>query len=1009
MKKLLTVIVLLFSLLATAQTSWREHEMEVRAWPSTTTQLDQLHRLRLHGDVYPDGTALLYLVPPELEKVKMLGIPYEILISDLNDWYRGFWDSRESYHTYQEIIDLADSLALNFPGICQKTIHGYSMENRQLAALKISDNVTVDESEAEVWFDGGIHGDEIGGSENLIRFARDLCLGYGNDDEITLLINSREIWIYLMVNPDGRVHMVRQNANGVDLNRDWGYMWDGWGESTDAYSQQESKVIRDLFFSLQPTIGVSYHSGIELSLYPWGYRFSQANDDAHLSFIAHHYSDESGYEDLVAEQAVGLYPVSGGSIDTYYGSMGSVGLTVELSVEKQPPVNQLMYYYNINYPSMIAMVKQAGYGIGGMVTDAQTGEPVQALVYVSNYYPAYCDPVVGDFHKFVLPGTYSLEITANGYESQTIENVVVYENYSAFVEVALTPAEDNFAYKVISVRIPGNNPSDEGYTPGILGAPDAVSYSLGYTGWIILEMQQMILDGPGEDIIIYEGDDTPESYSCFASNSPDGPWKLIGEGSGTTPFDLSEGMVLDARYIKLYDGGDSPSTQDNSGFDADAVEVLEHPSGTYLALLSLELADIDGNLDGTIDPGETAILSVTLRNNGDITAEDVLSTLTTDQLFVTIDTATALLENMAYGESSSCSYTLTANELTPVGLIFSLAMTVQANEGSYENTFGFDFQIGSIGENWETGDLTAFDWTTGGNVPWSVIPNQAFEGMYCSRSGTIANNGVSSLSITMDILADGEISFYRKVSSELGYDFLEFYVDNILLGSWSGEAAWEKVSFDVNQGNHTFRWVYTKDQWTVSGSDCAWIDLIQFPPIQAPNLGTLTGTVTDLSDGLPIEGASLSGVAVTGSDGTYSLQLNEGIYEICAVANGYDSLCLETTVVKGEVSVLDFQLISTVGISDADAGDPFIRLFPNPSDREIVIELCGFALSESKAELYTITGNLVRMLDQPSDLAACTTFTWDGKDSKGNRVPGGIYFCKISSGGKSWTKKIFRF
>ncbi|HOW26505.1 MAG TPA: M14 family zinc carboxypeptidase [Bacteroidales bacterium] len=909
MNKLLTFIAVFFSLLTTAQTSWRVHEMEVRAWPATTTQLDQLHRLHLNGDVYPNGTALLYLTPLELEKVRMLGIPYEILKADLNSWYEGFWDSRESYHTYQEIIDLADSLALHFPGICQKTLHGYSMEGRQLATLKISDNVTVDETEAEVWFDGGIHGDEITGAENLIRFARDLCLGYGNDDEITLLVNSREIWIYLMVNPDGRVHMVRYNANGVDLNRDWGYMWDGWGESTDAYSQQESKVMRDLYFSLQPTIGLSYHSGIELSLYPWGYRYSQANDDAHLSFIAHHYSDMSGYEDLVAEQAVALYPTSGGSIDTYYGSMGSVGLTVELSTQKQPPVSQLMYYYNINYPAMIAMVEQAGYGISGMVTDAQTGEPVQALVYISNYYPSYCDPAVGDFHKFVLPGTYSLEIVANGYESQTIENVVVYENYSAFVEVALSPAESNFAYKVVSVRIPGNNENDEGYTPGILGEPDGINYSMGYNGWIVLEMQQIILDGPGEDFIVYEGDDTPESFSCFASGSPYGPWTLIGEGTGTTSFDLAGGMVQDARYIKLYDGGDTPSAQDNSGFDADALEVLEHPSGTYLALLSVELEDISGNLDGILDPGETASLSVTLRNNGDITAEDIQLTLTTDQLYVSIDTASAILGDLAYGESSSCTFTLTANELTPVGFIFGLALAVEANQGSYENTFGFDFQIGSIGENWETGDMTAFGWVTGGNVPWSVVPYQAYEGTYCVRSGAIANNGVSSLSITMDILADGKISFYRKVSSEPGYDFLEFYVDNLLLGNWSGEAAWEEVSFDVNQGNHVFKWLYTKDQWTVSGSDCAWVDLIRFPPIQSANLGTLSGTVTDMWDGQPIEGASIGGVAVTGSDGLYSLQLSEGVYEICAMADCYDTLCLQTVVMKGQQTVLDFTML----------------------------------------------------------------------------------------------------
>ncbi len=85
----------------------------------------------------------------------------------------------DEWHTYQEIIDAADNLALTFPSICEKHIFGTSMGGREFAALKISDNVSVDENEAEVLFDGGIHGDEYCGAENIIRFARDICNDYG--------------------------------------------------------------------------------------------------------------------------------------------------------------------------------------------------------------------------------------------------------------------------------------------------------------------------------------------------------------------------------------------------------------------------------------------------------------------------------------------------------------------------------------------------------------------------------------------------------------------------------------------------------------------------------------------------------------------------------------------------------------------------------------------------------------------------------------------------------------
>jgi len=59
---------------------------------------------------------------------------------------------------------------------------------------------------------------------------------------------------------------------------------------------------------------------------------------------------------------------------------------------------------------MISMIEYAGYGLEGIVTDAVTGDPITAAVFVNDYYPAYSDPTAGDYHKYVLPGTYSITI-----------------------------------------------------------------------------------------------------------------------------------------------------------------------------------------------------------------------------------------------------------------------------------------------------------------------------------------------------------------------------------------------------------------------------------------------------------------------------------------------------------------------------------------------------------------------------------------------------------------------
>ena len=556
---------------------WREAEKQIRISNINPEIAKQLYNLKLNMDFY--GPAydhiIAYVIPGELLQIEALHIPYIVEIEDLNEYFKDFWFREEQYHSYQGIIDLADSLALNFPSICKKIIFGYSVQNRQCAALKISDNVDVDEPEAEVMFDGGIHGDEIGGSENIIRFARDLCLKYGVEPAVTNLINTREIWLYLMVNPDGRFNMSRYNASGVDINRDWGYMWDQWGGSPGAFSQVETRALRNCMYSHQFVVHTTYHSGTEIISYPWSYRPNASSDQNHINQLASIYSSVSGYSNLPYGQGYNvMYPINGSTKDGNYGLMGSVSWSIEISNSKQPPVTQIMQYYNWNYPSMIAMIEYSGYGIEGTVTDAVSNSPIPAVIFVNNYYPSYTDPVIGDYHKYVLPGSYSITVWANGYQSQSVNNVLVIANNSTTINFQLIPEPGHYVYKFSASQIPDNNFSDEGSTPAIIGAPDNVNYSIGKSGWCVADMQYPVINVTGSDFTVYEGDASPEGYFCYVGSSIDGPWYLVGSGNSTTSFDISSSGLQEAQFIKIVDDGDGVAIQANAGFDLDAIEAI---------------------------------------------------------------------------------------------------------------------------------------------------------------------------------------------------------------------------------------------------------------------------------------------------------------------------------------------------------------------------------------------------------------------------------------------------
>ena len=521
-------------------------EMEVRVTIRNAGDSKTLYDLRLNGDNHPaEGYAVMYVIPSELQQLQNSGLVTEVLKEDLNAYYRDFWTSRaDQYHNYDQIIALMDSLATAFPDICRKTLYGLTPEGRQMACLTISDNVTADENEPEVLLDGGIHGDEIGGPENLIRFARYLCTSYGSDPVITDLVDTREITIYPMVNPDGRANMSRYNHNMVDCNRDWGYMWGGEGNSTALFSQPETRAIRDCIYDHHFAIHITYHSGEEVVLYPWCYRAAHVPDFAALTHLSALYSSASGYSSLQYRQSYADYPTHGETIDYSYGEAGTAALTMEISNNKQPAASQIQHYYDINLPSMIEMIKNAGYGIEGTVTDSITGNPVQAAIFVSGLFPVYSDPAVGDFRKYLTAGTYSVKVVANNYETRIISGVAVADQSSTLLNIRLKPAAGHYAMKAAAVAIPTDNPLDEASTPAIIGAPDSIFFSLGKAGQIIADMQDTITDIEGDDFTVYEGDDTPEGYSCEVSETMDGPWTLVGNGMGTTAFDLASAGVV---------------------------------------------------------------------------------------------------------------------------------------------------------------------------------------------------------------------------------------------------------------------------------------------------------------------------------------------------------------------------------------------------------------------------------------------------------------------------------
>ena len=159
-------------------------------------------------------------------------------------------------------------------------------------------------------------------------------------------------------------------------------------------------------------------------------------------------------------------------------------------------------------------------------------------------------------------------------------------------------------------------------------------------------------------------------------------------------------------------------------------------------------------------------------------------------------------------------------------------------DGTYAHSAIFNETIGVIDEDYETGDFSNYSWVQG-TYPWVITNANPHEGVNCSRSSfNLPDNQDSEMSVELDVLSSGSISFYKKLSSEEDYDFLKFKINGSKVGEWSGiDADWSLVSFPVSAGLTTFKWEYDKDGGWTEGQDCAFVDYIVFPPI---DLGTVS-------------------------------------------------------------------------------------------------------------------------------------------------------------------------
>ncbi|MDD4224556.1 MAG: M14 family zinc carboxypeptidase [Candidatus Cloacimonetes bacterium] len=403
------------------------------------------------------------------------------------------------YRSYTQMLNELTQLQAQYPGLMQLSSIGtgwgsiyadqgatyYQNFDHELWAVKVSANVQLNEDEPAFYFVGEHHAREPLSTEACMGILIHLLENYGSDPVVTGILDTSEVWIVPLLNPDGhkivlqetdiwwRKNLRDNNGNqsfnhgnygtgwdGVDLNRNYSWHW-GYTSATDdqnsatyhgpeAFSEPETQALRDFLLSKPFLAGIGYHTYGEYVLYPYGYVDGvAAPDQAELASLAEVIATmlpSQDYGTYAPGPSWGLYPVSGGLDDWMYGETGAFAYTIEMATQFIPPAAQVpqIVQHQVN-GALALLLRKNRNTLRGHITDANTGEPISALVLVDGIddQPVYrkprsSDPEFGSYHYFLPAGYQTVHYLRPGYATQSL-TIYVSPDAQTIQDICLAP------------------------------------------------------------------------------------------------------------------------------------------------------------------------------------------------------------------------------------------------------------------------------------------------------------------------------------------------------------------------------------------------------------------------------------------------------------------------------------------------------------------------------------------------------------------------------------------
>lgn len=429
------------------------------------------------------------------------------------------------------------------------------------------------------------------------------------------------------------------------------------------------------------------------------------------------------------------------------------------------------------------------------------------------------------------------------------------------------------------------------------------------------------------------------------------------------------------------------------------------------------VSEIEGNGNENMEAGEHFAIEVELANTGNAAAKLANCKLIANENFFTIEKADYSIP-FEPNSVQILTFNVLLNKVLPIKTPAILSFELSA--GEYIETLTLNRLLRAQKEGFETQLLDTYNWQQNGDADWVITNAEKYSGTFAAKSGVITNNQKSSLSIVHNANAvqTDSIVFFVKVSSESGYDYLYFYIDGEKKQQWSGEVDWQKQTFEVEAGIHTFEWSYVTDESVTEGQNAAWLDNIIFPKSTAQNNSPPVFVSS------PVLGAKsnqtyIYSVNVTDKDNdavSFSLYhapewltiLNDSekvwLYGIPPVVTDEEQykVVIAATDNKTDVVFQEFYIEVSPDVSVIyESQTPYFRIFPNPARHWFQLMFKQTNQQTISLHIYDLYGKKIETFQHISVDNNITDFI-----SIPKRISSGIYLVKIDVNNNSYYRKL---